>query len=111
MPAYTALTSFIPELESVRPDQANDLVYQRFVPMCYEQRVLDYEYAETLKRAGITSDKLYHANVEALSLPVTLALLTFLIRADHKNDRALLYTLKSGYLLRVLHRIAELDGV
>lgn len=110
MSDYQRVTKYLPILESAPAEQVGDLLYGEFMHACYEPDMIDHEYLETLEGCGITDDMLWHANVESLDLKATVALLTFVLRADHWCEGSLMSSLKDGYLLRVLRRLAELDG-
>ena len=77
---------------------------------CHDSDVTDQDYFATMERHGIGEGSEWHANVEALDLRATVALLTFLLRVDHYCEGSLKGLLEDGYLLRVLRRLAELDG-
>ena len=110
MAVYDNITRFIPLLDSSTTERVSDVLYGEFMPACYEPDITDHDYFDTLEHYGLTGDRPWHANVEALDLRATVALLTFVLRADHFCEGSLMGSLEDGYLLRVLRRLAELDG-
>ncbi len=108
MPSYERVTRYIPLLEKYPaedPEELGGLVWD-----CYEPDLTDHDYFATLEGRGIASGGTRAANVEALDLRGAVALLTFVLRADHFCEGALRGAMADGYLLRILRRIAELDG-
>ena len=86
------------------------MLYREFMPACYEPDITDHQYDRTLDESGLSGKRAWTANVESLDLKTTVALLTFILRADHFADGSLAQSLKIGYLTRTLRRLAELDG-
>ncbi len=107
---YENVTRFLTALEEATAERVGDVLYGEFMPACYEPDITDHDYFATLEGYGLTGNKPWHANVEALDLRATVALLTFVLRADHFCEGSLMGSLEDGYLLRVLRRLAELDG-
>ncbi|NMM97891.1 DUF6508 domain-containing protein [Bifidobacterium olomucense] len=69
----------------------------------------DHEYSETLGRAGIRSPYQYLRNgdLDALNTKTVMALLTFIIRADHWNEGALAVSIEDGELTKVLRHMRQ----
>lgn len=110
MADYTHVTRFIPVLEHASAEQVSGILYGGFLPACYKPDITDHDYFETLESYGIAHGKLWHANVERLDLNATIALLTFVLRADHMCHGSLLQSFEDGYLPRVLKRLGVLTG-
>lgn len=110
MAEYERITRYIPLLELATAKQVDDVLYNGFMPICYDLDVIDHDYKATLKSYGLTDRRAWHANIEALDMRATIAVLTHILRADYFTEGWLVQTLDNGYLLRVLRRIAELDG-
>lgn len=109
-PAYERVTAYLPQLEMSPSKEAESVLYREFMPTCYEPDITDHHYDRTLDGSGLPGVRAWTANVESLDLKATVALLTFILRADHFVEGSLAQSLKSGYLTRVLRRLAELDG-
>lgn len=111
MPRYERVTKYIPLLEGISESDAHGLIYDDFMPACYDHDAIDRSYLDTLERYGISSYR--HINIESLDLETTRASLTWLLRSDracHGFSEPLYDAWKDGCLLRLLRRIAELDG-
>jgi ribA/ribD-fused uncharacterized protein len=109
VPAFERITRFVSPLESAPAERVGEVLYGEFMPACYEPDITDHDYFSTLEHYGLTGNRPWHANVEALDLRATVALLTFVLRADHFCEGSLMGSLEDGYLVRVLRRIAELE--
>ena len=80
---YEHMTRFIEDLDDGRFDES------AFTHALYDPPVIDRWYRETLEAHGLDGMKPWGADVEHLDLPTTLALLTFVHRADHFSWGAL----------------------
>ncbi|PJM79891.1 DUF6508 domain-containing protein [Bifidobacterium scaligerum] len=70
----------------------------------------DHEYSETLDQAGIRNpyQYLYHGDLDALDTKTVMALLTFIIRADHWNEGALATSIEDGGLFKLLRHMRHI---
>ncbi|MDO4798211.1 MAG: NADAR domain-containing protein [Coriobacteriales bacterium] len=109
-PAYECVTAYLRQLEMPSSKEVESVLYREFMPACYEPDITDHHYDRTLEESGLPGVLAWAANVESLDLKTTVALLTFILRADHFVEGSLAQSLNSGYLTRVLRRLAELDG-
>lgn len=100
---YEHMTRFIEDLDDGRFDES------AFTHALYDPPVFDRRYRETLEAHGLDGMKPWGADVEHLDLPTTLALLTFVHRADHFSWGALGKAVEDGFLRRILVRLAELE--
>lgn len=100
---YEHMTRFIEDLDDGRFDES------AFTHALYDPPVFDRRYRETLEAHGLDGMKPWGADVEHLDLPTTLALLTFVHRADHFSWGALQKAVEDGFLRRILVRLSELE--
>ena len=114
MARYEHITRFIPALEGIASEEEGRRLEREFVEAFYES-VLDREYLDTLERHGLLGARSDRANIESMELEAAIALLTLIQRSeramyDPSDKTPLLRSFEDGYGLRVLRRIAELDG-
>lgn len=112
---YEHITRFIPELEAITSEAEGRKLEGEFVEAMYDPLVLDRNYVNTLEVHGLTGGCAWHANAESLPLEAAVAVLTLIHRAergmyDPTGKTPLLQSFEDGYGLRILRRIAELDG-
>jgi len=104
-------------------DAVNDLtpksemkeLHREFVESIYEPFILAKDYIRTLEDTGMMGAMAWHANVETLPMDVVVAILVLVHRSergmyDPSDKTPLMFALEDGYALRLLKRIAELDG-
>ena len=113
MAEYEQLTRFIAELESAPAEKVESVLYEGLTEAFYRSRVLDTEYIGSLPVGvirNLNERQFGHASLESISLDEAVRKLMLVFYADHLRHGALESALEDGYLLRVLRRIAELDG-
>lgn len=115
MGTYEHITRFIPELEAITSEAEGRKLEGEFVEAMSDPFVLDRNYVDTLEGHGLTGGCAWHANAESLPLEAAVAVLTLIHRAergmyDPTGKTPLLQSFEDGYGLRILRRIAELDG-
>ena len=106
---YEHVTRFIDDIERIGFDNAGPLDGELIHAM-YRPEIVDKKYRETLDSHGLEGARPWFANVESLDLDTTVALLTWVHRADHFNEGTMSRCLENGFVYRILHRLAELDG-
>lgn len=101
---YEHVTRFIGDIDEGTISEGS------FTHALYEPEITDKSYRETLDAYGLEGARPWSADVESLDLRASLALLTFVHRADHFIEGALHDAIESGFLRRILAHIDELDG-
>ena len=81
-PTYEHVTAYLLQLETSPTKEAESVLYREFMPACYEPDITDHDYGQTLDENGLHGKLAWTANVESLDLKTTVALLTFILRAD-----------------------------
>lgn len=117
MAKYERITRYIEPFEDASSEAELRRIYQAFIEACYEPDVLDPDYFETLERHGLSCGRHLNADVESLDVDAAVAAVVLLDRSvrgmyDAGPDAKppLLRAIEEGYGLRLLRRIAELDG-
>ena len=101
---YEHVTRFIGEIDD------GTISESAFTHALYDPDITDKGYRETLDAYGLEGARPWSADVESLDLRASVALLTFVHRADHFVEGALRDAIENGFLRRILLRIEELDG-
>lgn len=109
MAEYAHVTRFIGEIERLGFDRAGELD-AALTHALYRPEIVDKNYRDTLDRYRLEGARPWTANVESLDLRATMALLTWVHRADHFENGMMARCLENGFVYRILLRIAELDG-
>ena len=100
---YEHVTKFIEDIDEGRFSDAE------FDEALYHPSIVNTCYRETLARYRLRGNDPWNADVEQLNLEATLALLTFVHRADHFNEGALYKAAEDGFLRRILVRLEKLE--
>ena len=100
---YEHVTRFIQDIDE---GSFSDGAFTRAL---YNPRITDVRYRETLDSYGLGDARPWSADVESLNLEATLALLTFVHRADYFSGGTLQSKAEDGFLRRVLVRLRDLD--
>jgi len=106
---YEHVTSFIGEIERLGFGEAGSLDGELTLAM-YRPEIVDKNYLDTLDGYGLVGARPWSADVESLDLRATVALLTWVHRADHFDEGAMSRSLENGFVYRILLRLRELDG-
>jgi len=115
---YEHVTRFIDAVEAVKnptPKAEMEGLHKELVEAFYEPFVLGGDYMSTLKSNGMMDARHRHVNVESLSLDIAIAILVLLHRLERGmyapgGKTPLMLAFEDGYAVRLLKRIAELDG-
>lgn len=112
MARYEHITRYIDRIEAISSEAACRELHQEFLESCYEPFVLDRDYFNTLEKYGLSGGKHLCANVETMSLDAAVAALTLIHRSERAtyDEPPLMHAFEDGYAVRLLKRIAELDG-
>lgn len=115
MARYEHITRFIPDLEAISSESEGRQLERQFVEAFYDPFVLDRDYMNTLESYGLLGSKHHRANIESMDMAAAVALLTLIQRSERGmyepgGKTPLLQSFEDGYGLRILRRIAELDG-
>lgn len=106
---YEHVTRFIDEIENIGFERAGSLDME-LTQALYRPEITDKNYRDTLDSYGLEGARPWGADVESLDLKATLALLTWVHRADHFVEGTMGRRLKDGFVYRILLRLRELDG-
>lgn len=106
---YEHVTRFIDEIEYKGFERAGELDGE-ITHALYEPEVIDRDHRKTLDSYCLEGERPWLANVESLDLKATLALLTWVQRADHFCEGTMADCLGNGFVYRILLRLRELDG-
>ena len=102
------VTKYIDEIERIGFDRAGSLDTELTEAM-YRPEITDKSYRDTLDSYGLEGARPWGADVESLDLKATLALLTWVHRADHFVEGTMGRCLQDGFVYRILLRLRELD--
>ena len=113
MAGYSRITCYIPGFENASSEEELRSLYSAFLHDFYDSDAPDTDYFETLERYGLGVWGFAFANVESLDVAACVAALTLMVSADRLGDgfgepKACISDI--GLFLRLLRRIAELDG-
>lgn len=106
---YEHVTKFIDDIERTGFEHAGDLAAP-LTQAIYDPEIVDTRYRDTIENYGLEGARPWSADVESLDLQATLALLTWVHRADHFCEGAMAAALEDGFVYRILLRLRELDG-
>lgn len=115
VPRYERITRFIPGLERASTEAEFEKVSRQLSCACYKPSPLDQRYRNTLEERGLGKGRFWTANVEELDAAGCVAILVALDRAvrgmyDTSAKTPLQFACESGFVTRLLYRIAEVDG-
>ncbi len=115
MPRYEHITQYINRIQAISTEAKCRQLHQEFLDSCCNPFVLDCDYRSTLEAHWLTNGRHLRANVEALDLDAAVAVLTLIHRAGRgvrnpSDPTPLMRDFWNGYAVRLLQRIAELDG-
>lgn len=115
MPTYEHITRYIDRIKALSSEAECRQLHREFLESCYDPFVLDRDYSDTLDMYGLGNGRHLHANVEMMNLEAAVAALTLIHRAERGVYRPgdptpLMHAFENGYAVRLLQRIAELDG-
>lgn len=108
MSAFSHVTRFIEDIERIGFERAGSLDGELTHAM-YRPEITDKNYRDTLDSYGLEGARPWGADVESLDLKATLALLTWVHRADHFVEGTMGRCLQDGFVYRILLRLRELD--
>ena len=105
---YEHVTRFIDDIERGVPGADIEVPLTHAL---YDPQIVDVNYRETLDANGLGGPNApWEANIESLDLETTVALLTFVHRADHHQGGGFMgVKIDSGFVYRILLRLRELD--
>ena len=105
---YEHVTRFIDDIERGVPGRDIEVPLTHAL---YNPNIVDYNYFETLEANGLGGpNSPWEADVESLDLETTVALLTFVHRADHHQGGGFMAVkIDDGFVYRILLRLRELD--
>lgn len=106
---YEHVTRFIDEIERIGFERAGSLDME-LTQALYRPEITDKNYRDTLDSYGLEGARPWGADVESLDLKATVALLTWVHRADHFVEGTMGRCLEDGFVYRILLRLRELDG-
>lgn len=106
---YEHVTRFIEDIERVGFERAGSLGAELTKAM-YRPEITDKSYRDTLDSYGLEGARPWGADVESLDLKATVALLTWVHRADHFVEGTMGRCLEDGFVYRILLRLRELGG-
>ena len=105
---YEHVTSFVDDIERLGFDEAgrlgNELTHAMYLP-----DIVDKHYRDTLDSYGLEGVRPWSADIESLDVKATLAMLTWVHRADHFAEGTMARCLEDGFVYRILLRLRELD--
>ena len=115
MPRYEHITQYINRIQAISTEAECRQLHQEFLDSCYNPFVLDRDYRSTLEAHGLMNGRHMRADVESLDLDAAVAVLTMIHRAGRgvrnpSDPTPLMRDFWNGYAVRLLQRIAELDG-
>lgn len=108
MSAFSHVTRFIENIERIGFERAGSLDGELTHAM-YRPEITDRNYRDTLDSYSLEGARPWGADVESLDLKATLALLTWVHRADHFVEGTMGRCLQDGFVYRILLRLRELD--
>lgn len=115
---YEHITRFISAVEAINgptPKAEMADLHRELVEAFYEPFLLAEDYIVTLENSGMIGPMAWHANVESLPMDLAVAILVLLHRSERGmyepgGKTPLMEAFENGYAVRLLKRIAELDG-
>ena len=113
MAEYEHVTRFIDILESSTADEAKVVLQRDLSKAIYRSKILDMGYIGSVSHAeamDVRCGKFKAANIEAIGRKEAIRLLTLIMYSEQLLHGALWSAYEDGLLLRILRRIAELDG-
>lgn len=107
---YEHVTRYIDDIERLGFDDAGG-IGDRLTHALYDPEIVDVDYRHTLDSYGLEGERPWAADIETLDLRATVALLTFVHRADHFIQWGFIdKQVENGFVYRILLRLRELDG-